>query len=193
MGYIHETDILLASGFAYITDCRLTNRCGLSQTFTRDRLRYAIENLTRRPKTRFRTDTTLVFWDTGNGLILSHAARELRLWVCVRGRCPCAWLPPLPRLLSVCVCVVCVCVCECVCVCVSLVKASSAAISREQGPNKLSFTTTSGQCCGGHRYQVLRKAARTRAHSLCLCLSLYASLCLSPSPSPSLWSSLSAS
>ena len=36
------------------------------------------------------TDTALVFWDTGNCLILSHSARERRLSVCVRGRCPCA-------------------------------------------------------------------------------------------------------
>ena len=66
-----------------------------------------------------------------------------------------------------------------ICVC----ERERATISREQGPNKLSLISTlaRGQCCGGHRYQVLRKPrARTRAHSLCLCLSLYASL--SPSP-----------
>jgi hypothetical protein len=39
-------------------------------------------------------------------------------------------------------------------------EASSAPISREQGPNKLSPTPTllvRGQWYGGHRYQVLRK------------------------------------
>jgi hypothetical protein len=39
-------------------------------------------------------------------------------------------------------------------------EASSAPISREQGPNKLSPTPTllvGGQWYGGHRYQVLRK------------------------------------
>ena len=75
-----------------------------------------------------------------------------------------------------------------ICVC----ERERATISREQGPNKLSLISTlaRGQCCGGHRYQVLRKPrARTRAHSLCLCLSLYASLspfCLSLSLSLSL-------
>ena len=117
------------------------------------------------------TDTALVFWDTGNCLILSHSARERRLSVCVRGRCPCAWRPPLPRVSSVRVCAVCVCV-----------RAHThTTISREQGPNKLSFIPTPlacGQCCGGHRYQVLRKQrARTRAHALSLSLSLSLSGC----------------
>ena len=83
--------------------------------------------------------------------------------------------------------VICACVRVFACVC------ARATISREQGPNKLSLIPNPlarGQCCGGHRYQVLRKPrARTRAHSLCLCLSLYASLspfCLSLSLSLSL-------
>jgi hypothetical protein len=45
-----------------------------------------------------------------------------------------------------------------------------SATQAEQGPNKLSLMHTPlarRQCCGGHKYQVLRKPrARTRAHSL---------------------------
>jgi len=49
-------------------------------------------------------------------------------------------------------------------------EASSATISREQGPNKLALTPTPlfvrGQCYGGHRYQVLRKPhARTHVRT----------------------------
>ena len=81
----------------------------------------------------------------------------------MRGRCPCAWPPPLPRLLSV-------------CVCVSLVEASSATINREQGPNKLSLppkhadivTEGTNNKCSGSRARAL-----SLTHSLSLpCLPL---------------------
>ena len=77
----------------------------------------------------------------------------------MRGRCPCAWQPPLPRVSSVRVCAV--------CVCVSLVEASRANISPSHPPCARTVL---------RRTQIpsAPKAARTHARALSLppCLPL---------------------
>ncbi len=69
------------------------------------------------------------------------------------------------RACHLCVCAQCVCVCH---------------LWRHHAQTSARLTPLArGQCCGGHRYQVLQKPrARTRAHSLCLPVSLFRSLSL---------------
>jgi hypothetical protein len=65
---------------------------------------------------------------------------------------------------------------------VIFLEATSATISREQSPNKLSVTPNPpvrGQCYGGHRYQVLRKP-HAHTHARTRTVSAFASLSMPP-------------